>query len=304
LINILRNTKSFYALHKDDAPVASNASRNVLDRWVLTRLDEMIGEATQGFDRYDTVRATRPMRAFVDDFSTWYVRRSRDRIKSDDAADKDRALATMRYVLREFSKVIAPVMPFIAEEIYQEVRTEDEPVSVHLTDWPKVPEGLFENMKKALGLDGTEGQLIDDMAEVRAVVTLALEARQKAGIKVRQPLSELKVNSAGLLGKADLIQLIADEINVKHVSVSQAMEERVWLDTTLTTELIKEGEFRDLVREVQDLRKTADMNPKDQAVLLVPESKAALVDEHWDALSKAANLKNQQVSPEFGVYKA
>jgi isoleucyl-tRNA synthetase len=292
LINILRNTKSFYALFKDAAPEASNTSPHVLDQWILVRLAMTIAAATDGFDRYDTVRATRPMKDFVEDFSTWYVRRSRDRVKNDDATDAQRTLATMRYVLREFSKVIAPVMPFIAEEIYQEVKASADPVSVHLAEWPNTQVRTFDT------------DLLTDMADVRTVVSLALEARQKAGIKVRQPLGLLKVDAPLLHNKADLLALIKDELNVKEVAVQEGIEGRVQLDTTLTPELLEEGELRDLIREVQDLRKTAGLNPKDQAVLTVPEAKKVLVEKHWAALSKAAGLLNHIVGPALGVEKA
>jgi isoleucyl-tRNA synthetase len=291
VINLLRNVKSFYELFKDEAPQASSASVHPLDAWILTRLSEVTQLATDAFDHYDTIRATRPMREFIDDLSTWYVRRSRDRVKGEDKADAQRALATLRFVLTYFSKVIAPVMPFIADEVYRTVRTESDPISVHLAEWPH----------SALSTLNTE--LLNDMSEVRVLVSAALDVRQKANIKVRQPLSELRVKSAELVGKADLLQIIADEVNVKKVVVQEGIEGRVQLDTTLTTELLEEGELRDLIREVQDMRKTAGLNPKDQAVLTVPEDKKALIEKHWAVLSRTAGLKSKVTGSSFWATK-
>ncbi|MEN9390494.1 MAG: hypothetical protein RLZZ283_594, partial [Candidatus Parcubacteria bacterium] len=252
VVNILRNTLSFYTLYKSERVPAKEESRHVLDQWILSRLNQVIIESTAALDAFDTVRATRPMKQFVDDFSTWYVRRSRDRVKSDDEADKQAALNTLHVVFSDLSRVIAPVMPFIADEIHQAIRGDADPISVHLSDWPE-PWSVNE-------------ELIKDMTEVRRVVTLALEARQKANIKVRQPLGSLKINAPALHNKPDLLALIADEINVKSVVVQEGIES-ISLDTTITPELREEGELRDLIRQVQELRKTAGLNPHDKVVL-------------------------------------
>jgi isoleucyl-tRNA synthetase len=206
----------------------------------------------------------------------------------------------LRYVLKEFSKVIAPVMPFIADEVYREVRSTNDPVSVHLAEWPGTSETVFAKIKNMFTQSGGD-TLLTDMAEVRTLVTHALDVRQRANIKVRQPLSELKVKSEKLFGKAELLQIIADEVNVKSVIVDQSLTEVVVLDTTITDELKEEGELRDLVREVQDLRKQAGLSPKDQAVLTVPTERSALVERHWEALSKSAGLKSHEVGAILSV---
>lgn len=287
VVNILRNTLSFFELYKGESPTASRTSNHVLDQWILTRLDEVIVSTTTYFDAFDTVRATRPMREFVEDFSTWYVRRSRDRIKSDAAEDKKRALATMRYVLSEFSKLIAPVMPFVADEVFRVVREEHDPESVHLAEWPGKEEGLFARL---FGGKKKESALIADMREVRELVSFALEARQKAGIKVRQPLKKLTVNSEQLLGKHQLLELIKDELNVKEVVVQTGIEGRIALDTEMTPALLEEGAVRELMREIQDLRKVADLSPHDKAILVFAGD-AALLEKHWGDISTVANLE-------------
>ena len=287
VVNIFRNTLAFFALYKNEAPEASNNSEHVLDKWILLRLEQLTREVTEHLDHFDTVRATRPIRDFVEDFSTWYVRRSRDRVKSSNEKDKKNALSTMRYVLREFAKISAPIMPFIADEVYREVREEGEPISVHLAEWPQTKEKGF--FAKLFGSKEKRHPLIDDMREVREVVSLALEARQNASIKVRQPLKKLTVNSSELLNKNDLLELIKDELNVKEVVVQTGSEERVVLDTEITPELKEEGAVRELLREIQDLRKKAGLSPRDKATLYFAGD-TTLLEKHWEEISGTAGL--------------
>ena len=251
-LNILRNTLSFYMLYADEAPAASRTSTHVLDRWILARFDEVVRSTTMHLDRYDTVRATRPLKEFVTDFSTWYLRRSRDRIR-EGGEDALRALSTMRYVLLEFSKLIAPVMPFVAEELYQELKEENDPQSVHLAVWPTAPRKLFGHKK--------EEQLISDMEKIRALASEALMLRQKAAIKVRQPLGTLSVSGTY---SEELLELVKDEVNVK---VIETGAKELSLDTTLTPELIQEGDERELQRAVAEARKSLGLSPKDKVTV-------------------------------------
>ncbi|MCA9363737.1 class I tRNA ligase family protein [Candidatus Kaiserbacteria bacterium] len=263
LINILWNTYKFYDLYKAeyDGTADPLASTNVLDQWILARLNQLITEVTTYMDTYDMTRASRPLRGFVEDFSTWYVRRSRDRFKGTDATDKQYALATTRYVLEVFARLSAPMMPFIAESVYRGVT--DERRSVHLADWP-------------------QGAAVDDavimtMAVVREVISSALEARATNNLKVRQPLSQLKVKSEKLKDEA-FAQLVKDEINVKEVVVDDSLSEAVLLDTTITPELKREGQVRELVRAIQESRKKTGLDPHDRIVLTLDAAAYALVE--------------------------
>ena len=252
VVNMLRNVLSFYELFKDEITDENlGESKNVLDTWILSRLAEVIQNAGDAFDAYDVIRATRPMRDFIDDLSTWYVRRSRDRVKGSDVADKQHALITLRFVLAEFSKCIAPVMPFIAEEVFQATRTQDSPKSVHFSDWPvagKVNKELHEEMSKT-----------------RAVASEALMLRQKSGIKVRQPLAKLLI--PGMLS-AELAEIVKDEVNVKEVVGNQS---EMSLDTQLTPELIREGDIREFMRALADARKEKGLTQKDVIAISVSE---------------------------------
>ena len=249
VVNMLRNILAFYSLYKDETVAASNTSSNILDRWILARLDEVISTTTEALDHYDVPRAVRPIREFVDDFSTWYIRRSRDRMKS---ADKKNALGTTRYVLKEFSKIIAPVMPFIAEEIFQVVHENSESESVHLAEWPKLKNKWNFMRAKA------DKKLIVDMQKIRKLASEALQLRQKAGMKVRQPLASLTIPDTL---SDELAAILAEEVNVKKVITGKEFA----LDTALTPELIKEGDERELARAVAEARKSEGFSPKYKA---------------------------------------
>src|SRR5690606_13341589 len=160
---------------------------------------------------------------------------------------------TTRYVLDVVSRLMAPFTPFFAEEIYSQVKELDAPESVHLVDWPTGNE--------------VKVNLIKDMEVVRDIVSEALKLREAAGIKVRQPLSRLSINQSELSGQSDLLQVIADEINVKEVIVDESQTDKVVLNTDITPELQQEGHMRELTRFIQGLRKDAGLSPDDRIVL-------------------------------------
>lgn len=247
----LLNVLSFYELHGEKEFVDEQPSDDLLDRWILVRLAELAREMTRALDAYELDRAVKPIGIFVDDLSTWYLRRSRERFKSDDANERACVSQTMHTVLIEFSKLLAPVMPFLAEHLYENAEGEKE--SVHLEAWPVV--------------GAPNETILAEMAEARRVVSLALEARAKAGIKVRQPLRELKVKSGKL--KVEYFEIIKDEVNVKDVVFDDAISEEVVIDTNITDELKREGILRDFIRAIRECRKQAGLTPSDTATLIV-----------------------------------
>lgn len=240
-IGRLRNVLSFYTLH-DTGITANRMSTHVLDRWIVARLDKTIKEVTEGYEHYALDSATRPLSAFIDDLSAWYVRRSRDRFK-EDGPDADAARATLRFVLKHTALLVAPVMPFVSDEIYRSVREEGEPESVHLAEWPDRHEANTE--------------LIEAMADVRTLASEALMLRQKAGIVVRQPLPSFSIPRTI---PEELATVLADEVNVKNVIMHA---DSLSLDTRLTQELIAEGDERAFARAVAEARKNEGFSTKD-----------------------------------------
>lgn len=272
------NVLSFYELYGDkkDSGMKIKSPTNILDRWMLARLNETAKIVTESFEKYELDRAARPLFDLVDDMSNWYIRRSRDRFKSDDASDKAAALSVTRHVLSEFAKLAAPLTPFYAEYLFGRVKCETDGESVHLENWPQ--------------LESFDKKLIADMKEARRLVSLGLEIRSKTGLKVRQPLSRAKLNMKNKLGE-EFLALIKDELNVKDVSYADIKEE-IEIDTHITPELREEGIARELIRAVQELRKAAGFSVADKAILIVDadEKGKEFVAKTAAELKKTANV--------------
>lgn len=262
VIDRLVNTYTLYALYKDTPHEARSDSPHVLDAWIVALLKKTQREVTEAYEAYQLDRATRPLIELVDDVSTWYVRRSRDRIKGE-GEDRVQALSTLAYVLREYARLAAPVMPFIAEWLWQELKTPRDAESVHLARWVDVD-----------AVTDTEQDTLNIMAEVRTHASLGLEARARAKIIVRQPLASVTLRplAQGRALTETYIDIIKDEVNVKEVRFDPYAHEVVTLDTKLTPELVREGEVRELLRAVQEKRKEAQLVPQDTVVLTVHDS--------------------------------
>jgi isoleucyl-tRNA synthetase len=305
IITRLDNVLSFYLLYAPFLQTTDyklQTSPNVLDKWILARLGEVAESVTKSMERYEIDRAVRPLADFIEDLSVWYLRRSRERVKGimnnelGIMEDARRALGTLRFILREFSKVIAPFMPFFAEYIYQSLQTTNyEPKtnpSVHLENWPTEL------------VDYIHRDVLKDMQWARDIVSKALELRAKAGIKVRQPLAALKIRDLKheIRSNKELIQLIRDEVNVKCVRFEEKMEDEVALDTTITSELREEGRVRELIHAIQDLRKEEELTIKDFADLSVETDEAGrkLVEKNRDLIVRTTLLKSISFASNLG----
>ncbi|MEK7653471.1 MAG: class I tRNA ligase family protein [Patescibacteria group bacterium] len=260
---------------------------NVLDLWLVAKLNSLIKETTKAMEAYDLPRATRPIAGFINEFSTWWLRRSRDRFKNE-GADKDNALAVFRYALLSLSKVMAPFMPFIAEHVYREIDGELE--SVHLESWPKA-EKIDEDVLK-------------QMEEVRKIVELGLAKRAEAGIKIRQPLATLKIPNSKFQipnNQEEFISLIKDELNIKEIIFSKEIEE-IELDLNLTEELKVEGVLRELARSINDLRKKQGLTVGDK-VKIHWHSDGELIKKVFADQKLVEELKRATIAEEFTQQK-
>lgn len=245
IITRLGNVYAFYTLYQKDSDVSFDVSevKNVLDQWIMLRLNDVVHDVTEAMQSYELDRAVRPFDLFVDDLSTWYLRRSRDRFKDEESEDAIAARGTLSYVLRTVATLLAPFAPFIAEDLYRKLSGPDMKESVHLENW-----------MEEVSLNEPHETVITDMAKAREIVSFGLEARQKVGIKVKQPLQKLGVGSLKL--GEEYSKLIQDEVNVKEITSDEKLTEgEVSLDTEITPELKREGEVREFIRAVQDLRK-------------------------------------------------
>lgn len=361
----LWNVYSFFVTYANlDKPALQKPAQidNLLDRWLLSSLNTLVRDVTDAFENYDVTNATRPIADFVDSLSNWYLRLSRRRFwRSEADADKEAAYYTLYTALVTLSKLLAPTMPFIADELYQNlVRSmdADAPESVHLSAWAALDESLIDETLNA------------EMAVVMKLVSLGHAARQKAELKVRQPLAEV----AFFVGSAEerhaietYADLIKGELNVKAVRLLDASSDAVaysvkpypkqlgqkyqskfplvrkailavdpetaakaFLDggklevtvdgetleiladevevqaeakagyavasdgaylaalvTDLTPELVAEGQAREVVRRVQDMRKAADFDVADRikVYMVASDELHAAVDAHREYIS-------------------
>lgn len=265
---ILMNVVSFWRLTKTETDADPDQSIHPLDRWIHSLLNQLVDDVTKRLDVYDITGAGRAISAFVTDLSTWYVRRSRDRMKGEEAP---MASAVLRHVLLKLSRLMAPFTPFLADYIYQTLGGEVE--SVHLAEWPKV--GTIDE------------QLLVDMTAARGVVEEGHSLRAASKLKVRQPLQQV-VTITQL--RPDLDDIVKDELNVKEVHAGQdlptgsewAKGMNVALDTTITDELKEEGLYRDLIREFNALRKSAKLQPADEIhAFCQPKTMAAQIIERF-----------------------
>lgn len=192
---------------------ATPASDNLLDQWILARLNEVVAEVTDTLENYDAFQATLAVEPFIDDLANWYLRRSRRRFwRSEHDADKQQAYATLHHVLVKFARTLAPMTPFVTEEIYRSLVASQHTgayQSVHHTDWP-VADPAARKMV-----------LLDQMELVRRIASLGLAARGNAGLKVRQPLAKVFVHlgDSPVQLSEGLIETILDELNVKSFEV-------------------------------------------------------------------------------------
>lgn len=286
---ILWNTLQFYRMYSKDS-VGSEVPKatHSLDVWMLSKLFATHAEVTQYFDSYNSVKAGRAISVLVTELSTWFVRRSRDRIKSGGEEARS-ALQVLGFSLAEISKMLAPFMPYLSESIYRELTGSQ---SVHLAAWSEVR-------------DHRDSVLVE-MEAVRSLVELGLSLRKDQNLKVRQPLAELQYSVADEnlnLGEA-LEQIIAEELNVKKVTNTEIISRTNWvnktdggfsvaLNTELSPELKIEGLARDLERAIQDLRKKSGLQVGQLVDLYYTTTDAELSEALTNLMDRKKTFVNQ-----------
>ncbi len=279
-------------------------SKNVLDRWVLAKLEILERDVTMKLDAYDITGAGRVIEEFViNDFSQWYLRRSRRRFQRPESKEIfAEAAETTAQVLYQLLRISAPFVPFLAETIYQELRKKLKlkETSIHLVGWPillcVIPRRKPRNLTRSfapyssprviirgfapLRMTAGEKKILGNMEEVRKIVADALRLRAAAEIKVRQPLASLQIRNPKfeIRNEKELLDLIRDEVNVKKVAFGVEFK----LETTLTPELKEEGVAREIIRNIQEMRRGGGFHPADLIFIQIAGSEATgTVIERW-----------------------
>ncbi|UYN89133.1 MAG: class I tRNA ligase family protein [Anaerolineales bacterium] len=214
-------TPTFAAFDPNHPEGATPASDNPLDKWILARLNQAVQQSTNRLDNWDAFGVTLAIESLIDDLSNWYVRRSRRRFwRSEQDGDKQAAYATLWHVLVKLIRTIAPLTPFVTEEMYQNLVAAHNSAaytSVHMSLYPQAD---------AAAIDET---LINEMGLARQIASLGLSARGAANLKVRQPLAKTLVHSASGANHLSeyLIDIVKDELNVKNIEFVQQAGELV-----------------------------------------------------------------------------
>lgn len=242
-------------------PSLSLSKSNVLDEWIMARLSTYVAESKKAYLEFNVQTVALGGETFMNDVSTWFIRRSRDRVwvNSDNKEDKQSFYETLHAVLTVFAVTVSPIMPFISDEIYTNLTGEK---SVHLASW--------------FDLDAPKDvKIIQNMTVVRSLAEAGHRVRKENKLKVRQPLSLVTIQLAKdtVFEATDaLLDILKSELNVKKVSLLKGKTEQheVVFDTVLTEELAREGKMRDLVRSIQEQRKIKQVKPDQKIKLTIP----------------------------------
>ena len=242
-------------------PNLSFKKSSVLDEWIMSRLSVFVSESKKSYLEFNVQAVALTGEAFMNDVSTWFIRRSRDRVwvNSDNQEDKKSFYETLHAILVAFSVTVSPIMPFITDEIYTNLTGEK---SVHLSSWVEM------ETPKSLSV-------IQNMTVIRALAEAGHRVRKENKLKVRQPLNSVTIALAKdtIFDESEsLLDILKSELNVKKVIFSQGKTEQheVTFDTVLTEELTREGKMRDLVRSIQEQRKLKQVKQDQKIKLTIP----------------------------------
>lgn len=262
------------------------STSNILDEWIVSRFNKTLKIVTEALENYDVQKASTEIEVFVNDLSLWFVRRSRDRVgpSSEDKKDRDECYSTLYFVLENLSKILAPFIPFISEEMYTNLTGEE---SVHLADWPEVNEKLIN--------DGLE----KEMNDARQIVESAHALRKQAEVKVRIPVREMSYSGPEELSEK-VLAIVRDEINAYKLSFASKNDvysvEAKTSDDNLDLNF---GLARDIVRKVQEERKNLKTKPNEKVVITIP----FWPKEHEDYIKRKALISKITEGEKFSVVK-
>ncbi|MBT4377102.1 isoleucine--tRNA ligase [archaeon] len=269
------NVSNFYSDYKTDKNIGKEKLK-LIDEWILSRLNEVGISVESNLEKYNTIKACFEIRKFVDDLSTWYVRLNRDRFNDENKI----VPLVLKEILEKYSKIIAPIIPFVSEEIYQNLNGKDK--SVHLQDWPK-----FDSKK-------INNKLSEEMSLTRDIVSQGLRERDKNQIGLKWPLSKITISGKNLEIRKELKEIIKSQLNVKDLKIKDSENLIVKLDFKLTPELEAEGYAREISRKVQAFRKKLGLNKKDKIKLglIVGENFEKILSLHKEFIKERTNSKS------------
>ncbi|MDP3800243.1 MAG: class I tRNA ligase family protein [bacterium] len=267
-----------------------------LNKWIRVKMENLEFEVSSDLEKYDITSAARRIESFVDELSNWYIRRSRRKFQKDIVGsgkiDWERMAAqnTLFDVLKRISVLLAPFTPFLSEWLYASLKNipyatmNKSELSVHLEKYPNISKAKKTDIEKM-------------MDRAREIAALGLAERAQAGLRVRQPLNALYVSPADYNLIGDVLYIVAEELNVKKVLSDRKIEKNsVSLDTVLTAELKEEGMVREMIRNINEMRKEAKLTPEDKIILYYNLQQGNSIQElltRWEQVIKAETRSTQ-----------
>jgi len=268
------------------ADAKNQKSENILDKWVLSRLNSSIVVVTKSLENFDAQKASLEIETFVNDLSLWYVRRSRDRIgpSAQDPMDKNNCYNTLYLVLVTLAKLLAPFVPFISEEIYTNLTGEE---SVHLSDWPVANQELINEKLEA------------ETIRARQIVESVHALRKQSEVKVRIPIREMTYSGPSELSE-EVLKVVKDEVNVYDLKFDRKNDVYSVQAKTSDDNLdLNFGLARDIVRKIQEERKNLGTKPDEKVKITLP----FWPKEHEDYIKRKALISSISEAEKFSVTK-
>lgn len=294
VVSLLWNTFSFYKLYAPlgtpiELPNIPAKEWHILDRWVVSITQSLLRDVTTAMDSYDTVSTCRYIQSFLDQLSTWYLRRSRERLKEDATARQ-----VFGWVLSTVAKVIAPVTPFIAELIWQNLGNES---SIHIETWPKVNQSQIDE------------ELETNMVDARSIVTAGHAVRKTANKPLKEQLRELSItidasrDVTWISRNQEILTVMLEELNILELWINGVVYKTALADIS-DEELGYRNTTRSIIRKVQQIRKDQSFGVKDKIKLTLPSEYQSLPKSYLDEISKTTVASSILWGDSFAVSMA
>jgi len=284
---LLYNCARFYSEYQQPGDSKFEKSPNILDNWIISRTEELNKVVQENLEKYNTIKACAFAKKYIDDLSTWYIRNSRNKFNSNDSHTRK----TTYYVLNKLSKILAPLIPFATEKIFQDINGKES--SVHLENYPKANETLINK------------DLEMEMETTRKIVSVALQQRERKGIGIKWPLAKATV-STPMQPKKELSEIIKEELNIKELEYKESETLQVILDTDITPKLEAEGFAREISRKIQASRKSNGLIKSDKIEIEIISDFNNILESQIDFIKQRVGAKTvslQKSKKKFNYYE-
>lgn len=270
---LLYNIANFYSEYQQKSDSDFTKPKSALNRWIISKTESLNKEVKSHLENYNTIKACAEAKKYIEDLSTWYIRNSRNNFNENNEETRKTAF----YLLDKLSKILAPIIPFTTESIYQTLHGKEQ--SVHLQNYPTPNKSLINP------------DLESEMRTTRNIVSAALKQRDKNQIGIKWPLAKATVLTQAEAPSEELQVLIKQELNIRELEFKTSEDLEVQLDINLTPELEAEGYAREISRKIQALRKKSDLTKSDQIELEISSDFNDKILPHLESIQSQVGAK-------------